>query len=50
MVWFKVTRHSHGVVKVTENGHSVVFMPIKLSLNLKVLLKWFLILILLFCV
>lgn len=45
MVWFKEKGHSHGVVKVTENSHGVVFMPIKLSLNLKVLLKWLIILI-----
>lgn len=44
MVWFKVTKHSHGVVKVTERSHGVVFMPIKLSLDLKVLLKWLIIL------
>lgn len=51
MVWFKEKGHSHGVVKVTENSHGVVFMPIKLSLNLKVLSKWLIILIfLLFCV
>lgn len=42
---FKEKGHSHGVVKVTENSHGVVLMPIKLSLNLKVLLKWLIILI-----
>lgn len=45
MVWFKEKGHSHGVVKVIESSHGVVFMPIKLSLNLKVLLKWLIILI-----
>lgn len=32
-------------LKVTENSHGVVFMLVKLSLNLKVLLKWLIILI-----
>ena len=45
---FKEKGHSHGVVKVTEHSHGVVFMPIKLSLDLKVLLKWIILISLLF--